>query len=421
MQRRHFIAGSAALIVGTAYLRPHAKGMPYDRYFQRLNRLLQQQGPGRPVCLIDVSRLDQNIELIKKSLYPGHAFRIVAKSLPSILLLARIMKAMPTQRLMVFHQPQILALAQAFPSSDLLLGKPMPIQAVSTHYRQSAGLAFDSSRQLSWLIDTRERAEQYAQLARSLGIRMRVSLEIDVGLHRGGLQTPHDLQAVLPLLDQPDSPLQLAGMMGYDAQVGKIPSILESTSTSLRKSQALYQGFKDALYAWAPHYREQSLIMNGAGSPTFRLHDAHSPLNEVSAGSALVKASDFDLDILADLQPACWIATPVLKAWTGLKLPGPDSLGTLWSLWDPNRQRTYFIYGGEWMAHPVSPSGLEKNPLYGLSSNQEMYNGSMATQLKVDDQIFMRPTQSEWVLQQFGSLLALHDDQSMTSWSVLPS
>ena len=55
---------------------------------------------------------------------------------------------------------------------------------------------------------------------------------------------------------------------------------------------------------------------------------------------------------------------------------------------------------------PVSPAGIQANGVYGVSTNQMMYNGSPASELVPGDQLFFRPTQSEFVLLQFGDLAA---------------
>ena len=202
--------------------------------------------------------------------------------------------------------------------------------------------------------------------------------------------------------------------------MGKLPDLVESRDTSLRKAQAVYQSFIDRLYQVAPELREQPLTFNGAGSPTFTLHGDETPLNELAAGSCLVKPSDFDVPSLKDFEPAAFIAAPVLKALDGLTLPGPLPLGDAWALWDPNRRRTYFIYGGYWKAEPVSPPGIRRNDLYGASTNQMMYNGSPASELVPGDQLFFRPTQSEFVLLQFGDLAAVSEHRIQAWWPPLP-
>ena len=47
-----------------------------------------------------------------------------------------------------------------------------------------------------------------------------------------------------------------------------------------------------------------------------------------------------------------------------------------------------------------------------------MVNGSRAVGLQVDDQVFLRPQQSEAVLLQFGDLLALRGGRIVERWPV---
>ncbi|MCC1495901.1 alanine racemase [Alcanivorax sp. 1008] len=416
MKRRQFLIGAAAVGLGAWWLKPGDRGAPHNDYFAGLQGTLQSLGAGRPLLVIDRQRLRANCERLIDNLPAGKAFRIVAKSLPSLALIREVMALTGSQRLMTFHQPFMNALAAAEPDADLLLGKPMPVAAAAQFYAElEPGNGFDPAAQVQWLIDSLPRLEQYLALAETLQQRFRISIEIDVGLHRGGLRQAEEIDDLLNLIRQHPQHLQLAGLMGYDAHVGKMPGFIESTETSLRKSNTIYQSFVDRIRSQHNDLWSDDLVLNGAGSPTIRLHDESSPLNEVSAGSCLVKGTDFDLPLLQDFQPAAFIATPVLKKLDGLTMPGPLPIGSLWQSWDPNRATTLFIYGGKWMAKPESPAGLSENSLYGSSSNQMMLNGSASQQLNVDDWIFLRPTQSEAVLLQFGDLLAL-DSQGHAQW-----
>ena len=56
-----------------------------------------------------------------------------------------------------------------------------------------------------------------------------------------------------------------------------------------------------------------------------------------------------------------------------------------------------------------------------ISSNQQGYNASDSVTIGVDDFIFLRPTQSEAVLLQFGDLVAVRGDQIVARWPVLPA
>ncbi|MCO7556944.1 MULTISPECIES: DSD1 family PLP-dependent enzyme [Pseudomonadaceae] len=400
-------------------MRPADKGAPYSDYFARLNRELKAQGPMHPVMLIDLDRLDHNIDVVMQSVRrAGKSLRLVEKSLPSPQLLDYIAKRAGTQRLMSFHQPFLNHDAERFPESDILLGKPLPVRAAQLFYEAHRG-PFDPARQLQWLLDTPERLAQYLALAKALNIRMRINIELDVGLHRGGVQDTAGLGRMLELIGANPQHLEFAGFMGYDPFVGMgVPGILGSPEALFAKVMTLYDGFVDYARTRHPTLWRPDLTLNTAGSPSYRMHERERTSSEVSVGSALLKPTHYDLPSLEEHQPAAYIATPVLKSTGAVRIPALDGKSALFSWWDPNQRETFFIYGGNWMAEPESPKGLQFNGLYGRSSNQEMINGSHAVGLSVDDQVFLRPTQSESILLQFGDLLAVRDGRIVEQWPV---
>lgn len=420
------LLGLAAAGIGAAVIfKPDDTGAPHSPYFESLDAALKKHGPHRPALLIDLDKLDQNIQALRK-IVPAHmGYRIVAKSLPSPQLLGYIIERTGTQRLMVFHEAFLKQTAIDFPGADVLLGKPMPVKAAAAFYREfapasSAGLtAFDPQRQLQWLIDTDERLAQYQELAAALGTRMRINVELDVGLHRGGLRAPEQLRPLLDRMLANPQHLEFAGFMGYDPHVVKLPRLIKSPQEAFAESQAIYRGFIDSVRKHYPNINAEALCLNGAGSPSMVLHREDSVLNDLAAGSCLVKPTDFDIPTLADFEPAAYIATPVLKRLNGIELPGLESMKDLAPRWNPNWQQTYFMYGGKWSAKFESPVGLRGNGLYGTSSNQEIVNGSRLTQLAVDDHVFLRPTQSEAVFLEFGDILALRGGEIVDRWPVL--
>lgn len=423
MNRRNFIVGTAGagvLLAGVgAWLRPTDKGAPYSDYFARLNRELRALGPMRPVLLIDLDRLDHNVDVVMQSVRrAGKHLRLVEKSLPSPQLLDYIARRAGTRRLMSFHQPFLNHDAARFPDADILLGKPLPVRSAQLFYENHRG-PFDPATQLQWLLDTPERLQQYLLLAQGLKTRLRINIELDVGLHRGGVQDQVTLGRMLTLIGANPQHLEFAGFMGYDPFVGMgVPGILGSPEELFAKVMALYDGFVDYTRAQHATLWRPDLTLNTAGSPSYRMHERESTSSEVSVGSALLKPTHYDLPSLVEHQPAAYIASPVLKSIGAVRIPALDGKSALFSWWDPNQRETFFIYGGNWMAEPESPQGLRFNGIYGRSSNQEMVNGSSAVGLSVDDQVFLRPTQSESVLLQFGDLLAVREGRIVEAWPV---
>ena len=66
------------------------------------------------------------------------------------------------------------------------------------------------------------RLEQYLALAREQNQQLNINIEIDVGLHRGGLTDPQQLDAMIALIEAHPEQLRFSGFMGYDAHVGEI-------------------------------------------------------------------------------------------------------------------------------------------------------------------------------------------------------
>lgn len=416
MKRRSLLGLGAIALLGGWALRPSDQGQPHAPYFARLNQLLRQQSPGIPLLIVDLERLDQNAELLARQLGSKLPLRLVAKSLASIGMLDYLATKLGTQRFMVFHQPQLNQLAQSFPQSNLLLGKPLPSAAALRFYQQlPTGSAFVPAQQLTWLIDSPTRLGEYAELARALGQPLQIALEIDVGMARGGFATPSRLGEALNWLRANPSPLRVRGLMGYDGHLGHTPLWIEQAD-AFAQSNARYRAFVATAAGFDDLWPQQPLL-NGGGSLSYALHAAGAtPLNEVAVGSALLKPSDFDSELLAGHQPALWIASPVLKALAG-QLPFLDE-GQEWlQTWNRNRQQAYYLYGGQWPADPVSPAGLSYDPLYGRSANQERLIGSHHSGLRVDDWVFLRPQRAEGLIESFAELYLLRHGRLVGRWA----
>jgi D-serine deaminase-like pyridoxal phosphate-dependent protein len=410
MQRRALLKASVAAataagshLLWSPYARAGTVATGHDAYFARLNDMLKREGPGRPVMLIDAERIHHNIDVIARSVGPDKTYRVVVKSLPSVPLLQTVMNRAKSRALMVFHQPFLNVVAEHFPDADVLLGKPLPAAAVRTFYRQLGDTSYDSAGRIQWLVDSRKRLEQYQTIARELGVFMRINLEIDVGLYRGGLPEPAALTPVLDIIRQDPRHLGFSGFMGYEPHLTGLKADLEHPAVQAVLST--YHGFMAT--AAAAGFPTDRLTRNGAGSHTLKIYERDRTMNDLAAGSGVVMPTDFDTFHLRDNLPAVFIATPILKRYEGnpfMSEPARDM------------ERLYYIYGGYWKAQIVSPGETGK-PIY-QSTNQSPVTTPRNVDLEVDDYMFLRPTQSEFVMLQFGDLLLVRDGTIAERWPV---
>jgi D-serine deaminase-like pyridoxal phosphate-dependent protein len=394
-------------------------------YFEQLNSTLKNHVRAIPFLLVDLDRVDKNIELFKTDLKSDAHLRIVVKSLPSPNLLNYVADKMSTNRFMVFHQPFLSHLSTVLDrNADILLGKPMPIKTAAFFFKSFSKSEndFNPYTQIQWLIDTKKRALEYLKLAEDLDQPLRLNLEIDVGLHRGGFQTLGEVLEVLELIKVKGRKIEFSGFMGYDPHVVKVPKIIRSQKKSLNASNNFYNDCKKMVQEQFPGLWNDRLTFNGAGSPTVRLHNTTlSPLNDIASGSCFVKPTTFDVPTLSNYSPACFIATPVLKKLRDTTIPGLEKFKTVLRFLNRKNAQSFFIYGGFWKADYVFPEELQMNTLFGASTNQTMVNAPMTTNLDVDDFVFLRPHQSEFVFLQFGKLIIIRGNKIIDEWGLLNS
>ena len=415
LSRRTAIVGGlvAAGAGGLGALRSGDHGGDHDAYFRRLQGALGAAGIAQPVLVVDAARLDANIARLRDAVGVARLpLRVVVKSLPCPRLLDRVAKSLNTRRFMVFNAAMLNAMLALYPDGDFLLGKPLPAALVAQIYASQGAAALTN---VQWLVDTPDRIAAYAAIARAHATQMKLSFEIDVGLHRGGFAGAAALAEGLKAAAAAGC-FAIAGLMGYDAHVAK----LGNGDAAWADAQSRYVTALDTLRHIVPG-DPRRLTLNSAGSYTVMRHTRGTVANEVSVGSAFVKPNDFDIAENGALEPALFIATPVIKAGRGLDLPGNSWLDRPLAAFDPNSAQAIYIFGGHWLADPISPPGLQTSGLIGLSSNQQLLTGSWRVHVKPDDSVFLRPHQSEALMLQFGDL-ALYDQGRLTErWPVFPA
>jgi len=369
-------------------------------YLQALSDTLRIHGVDKPVAVVDLDRLDANCAQALSGSDPKLDRRLVAKSLPCLPLLDHIRERVPTSGLMTFSEPMLTALLKAEPKTDHLIGKPLPVSSAARVLMACP----DAAARVQWLVDSPRRLREYLALAADRQVALRASLEVDVGLHRGGFR-PGDLAAVVKeIATNPNA--RLAGLMGYEAHLAKLPGFLKN-----RAARSTADAFRLAV-AGLPK-GGAGLCLNTGGSLTFQSYQAGGAATEVAFGSVLVKPTDFDHATTEGFQPAAFIATPILKTMPGNLLPGLEFL--------PRRKTDLAVFGGYFRARPVFPAGFGYSSIFGRSTNQEVWTGPRSAHVAPGDVALLRPSQSETVLNQFGALLAVRGGRVIDEWECLPN
>ena len=418
INRRTALVGGAIIAGGAIALnRSSDKSAARDPYFLKIQRALVDAKIAQPTLVVDRTRLDSNIDQLMRDLPEGMGYRIVAKSLPSLDLLEHIRARSGTDRLMTFNLPMLMELSQSMPQVNQLIGKPLPAQAVRNYFTELSPENAEAATNVQWLVDTPERLNQYAAIADANGVDMAINIELDVGLHRGGMEPGDAMTAMLAQL-RASNRLHFSGFMGYEPHIAAIPSALGWQDRVRNGAWDIYRAALQSAESQFDPTTIATMTRNAAGSPTYRLYKNTEIANEISVGSALVKPTDFDSKLLSAFVPAAFIATPVIKTSDTTQIPGLEFADGAKRMLNDNLEKTVFIYGGHWLAHPEDPPGLSYNSTFGRSSNQEMLNGGDNIDLAPDDFVFLRPTQSEAVFLQFGDIAVYDDGAIVDRWPV---
>ncbi len=418
-------AGVAVAGVGLAtILKPEDVGGAYSPYFDRMNQTLKSAGIGRPCIFVDLDRVDANLIQVKQKLSSPLEYRIAAKSLPSDEFIRYVLNKAETNKVMAFHAPYLPILLKQADDIDILLGKPLLIESAREFYSELPAEEHQkASDRIQWLVDSRIRLIRYLELAREFKIKLKINLEIDVGLRRGGLQTNQELGRLLTVIEKNPDHLQFTGFMGYEAHVPHAPPIISSVEKAFDDAMADYCSFCDAGKKEFPGLFSGDLTFNSGGSKTYRMFPDDLPINDIAAGSCVVKPSTFD--ILDNHQPALFIAAPVIKKIDSVQLPFLDFAAGAIEWWDPNLATSIYLYGGGWAAETVSPPGVSMNgltadpPNQNLLPNQSLFNSSSRTPVQIGDFVFFHPHQSD-AMSQFEDIYVIRNGEITDRWQPFP-
>jgi D-serine deaminase-like pyridoxal phosphate-dependent protein len=390
-------------------------GLPPDPYFKQLTSDLQKDF-GTPQMLIDLNRLNANAKTIVTGAKAAR-YRIVEKSLPSLDLLTHVKAQTGSNRFLVLHLP-FLSEILTIPDAQVLIGKSQPTKA-TTSFLDKADPAVDA--RVTWLVDSVARLNDLVVYATQTRRQLHAAVEIDVGMHRGGVRTPTQLPEVLKLFAANGNAVVFAGMLGYDGHVSGAPSVPGLEERTIRAAfntmQDTYQSFIDVLKQF-PALPQTNLIFNSGGTDTYSAFPDDSPINDVAAGGGMLRPSSYSSPFLGALTPAAFIAAPVLARSDRLELPYITDLAQS----QTDNGQGFTMYGGGWASSPVYPAGVQTAPFVSDSPginqvpNESWMYGPASPRIEVGDWIFQQPIQADCIFM-FENLILVEDGRiTQTAW-----
>jgi 3-hydroxy-D-aspartate aldolase len=153
----------------------------------------------------------------------------------------------------------------------------------------------------------------YSQAARASGKRLKVLVDVDIGLHRTGI-APGEPALALARKIAADSHLQFMGLQGYAGQLQHVPVFEERRTQSLAAMRLLGDTRDAVVAAGIP-----CPIVSGGGTGTFNIDPEARVLTELQAGSYIFMDKQYGEVRIANAAPlafemSLFVQTTVISA-----------------------------------------------------------------------------------------------------------
>ncbi len=257
-----------------------------------------------PYAFLDLDVLEQNIQQVLARA-DGKRVRLASKSLRSVAVIQRILKADPCfQGIMCFTAREAVFLAsKGF--ADLLIGYPawneQDIGAVASATKVGAHITL--------MVDSVEHIDQIERVASQIEVKLPVCLEVDMsmtvpGLHfgvwRSPIHTTEQARAVIERIQTAQN-VWLDGLMGYEAQIAGVGDnfpghTAKNTVVQRLKKRSVHEiaARRAAMVDLIESYGIEPRFVNGGGTGSIISTRAEQVVTEITVGSGFYAPALFD-------------------------------------------------------------------------------------------------------------------------------
>lgn len=371
-------------------------------------------GRPMPFAYVDLDLLDQNIRLIAGR-SGGKNIRIASKSVRSVAILRRILQNNQTnqadscfQGIMCFTAREAVFLAeQGF--DDLLIGYPAWHEADLT----AVARAVAAGTHITLMIDGLEHVRQIEAIARRVGTRLPLCLDIDMtlvvpGLHFGVWRSPlRTAQQARPIVEyiRDAEHIYLDGVMGYEAQIAglgdNVPGkAAKNTLVRALKKRSLrdVERRRAEVVALVKDCGLTLRFVNGGGTGSLTSTNKEAAVTEVTVGSGFFSPVLFDYYKDFRYQPAAGYAIEVVRQ------PAPGIYTCLGGGYTASGAA-----GADKLPKPYLPAGAQLDPLEGAGEVQTPIRYHDI--LHIGDPVFMRHSKAGELCERFTRLLLVSNGE----------
>lgn len=282
-----------------------------------------------PAALVDVDAFDANLDLLLGAMPPEITLRVASKSVRVPHLLRRVLDHDPRcVGLMTYSAPETRGLA-AMGFDDLLVAYPVARP-------DDAELLAEAAREATVrvAIDDPYQARLLSEAAERLDVNLGLCVDIDVswrpggglahlGVRRSPIRSAADATRLARIVrDLPN--VRIDSVLAYEAQVaglgdtardeGRVAPVMERVRGLIKqRSRPLAARRRKEVVAALRAEGCTIEVVNGGGTGSIRGTAHDGSCTEVTAGSGLHTPHLFDLYRDLNLQPALFIAIPVVR------------------------------------------------------------------------------------------------------------
>ncbi|MBI2335606.1 MAG: alanine racemase [Deltaproteobacteria bacterium] len=379
--------------------------------YQQLRQLLTNET--YPLIVVDLDVLTANTQRIAQKIKAaGKSLRIATKSIRVPYLISLIQKiAGPTARgLMCFSMQEADQLSQ-LGFDDLLIAYPTVQPQELKIFRK----LIDTGKKVTLMVDHEFHLEPLKSVASpaqplpvciDIDMSYRLFNSIHLGVYRSSIRNIADFSRLLDRI-QNAAYLQLAGIMGYEAQIAGLPDQNPFSATTNFIKKWVRQRSKKIVYEKRKRIVEllnQKKIsldfFNGGGTGSLTSTLEEPWISEVTAGSGFLQSHLFDYYQDNVNEPAFCFGLPITripeKGIVTCQSGGFIASGTL----SPDKAPQVFLPKH---LEPISNEGFGEvqTPLKTLESNK----------LSMGDPIFFRPAKAGEIAERFNEYVLIQGGQ----------